>query len=174
MNKKAVIYSIFFILFTVSCNGKNKNKVATANVAQKEMDCKKDTVSKQSHFDIFAVSAKMEKQEKLTETDYSCICDFLFDIFDKGKNIEGGEGIGYCIFEYFKNNPSNNISFMLYLNNKDTSFQDKIQKWLVQIMCIDISEENYTYDTFVKDFDMFQNSVSAKNAFNDCIENQVE
>lgn len=158
----------FLILFIVSCNGKNKSKVVATNVVQKEMDCKKDTVSSQSHSDIFAVSAKMEKQEKLTETDYACICDFLFNNNDESKSEE----IGYRLFEYLKGNQSNNSAFVLYLNSKDVSFQSKVQNALVQIMCIDIGEENYTYETFIKDFAMFKNSVSAKNAFNECMSNQ--
>jgi len=192
MNKKVFVCSMFvLILFIVSCNGRNRNKVIPKdsahnevnnnNVVQKEMGDAKDTVSNQSRPDIIAVSAKMEKQEKLTDPDYDCICDFLFDIFDRGKNIEGGEGIGYNMFKYFKNNQSNNSAFISYLDKKESSFKEKILKWLIQAMSIDISIGNYsngvfvkyTYRTFIKDFSMFKNSVSAKRAFYECLRNQL-
>jgi hypothetical protein len=41
-------------------------------------------------------------------------------------------------------------------------------------MCIDIGEEYTSYDTFIKDFPMLGNSILAKNAFDECLANQVE
>lgn len=61
---------------------------------------------------------------------------------------------------------------MSYLGNKKT--KEKILETLVRIMCIDISDEYTSYDIFIKDFSMFSNSILAKKAFNECIENQVE
>lgn len=80
--------------------------------------------------------------------------------------------MGYILFEYLKNKPLNNRAFLSYLSSKDDSQKEKFLILLIQIMCIDIGEENYSYDTFVKDFDMFSNSSSAKKAFNECMSNQ--
>jgi len=172
MNKKVFVYGIFaLIIFAVSCNSKNRNsKVVSTDFVQNSTERRKDTVSQQLHPNIWEVSEKMEKQEKLTEADYDCICDFLF----KDESVEGGEGIGYQLFEYLRGNTLNNSAFIFYLNGKESTLKEKVLTALIRTMCIDIGEENYSYDTFVKDFDMFSNSTSAKKAFNECIENQVE
>ena len=41
-------------------------------------------------------------------------------------------------------------------------------------MCIDLGEENYLYENFVNDFELFKNNISAKKAFKACMDNQVE
>jgi hypothetical protein len=152
------------ILFIVSCNSKNGRKVVSSDFVQTENN--KTAYSQQPQPDISNVSKKMQKQEKLTSPDYDCICGFLFNNSDESKSEE----IGYQLFEYLKNNQLNNTAFLSYLNGKDT--KEKVIKSLIQIMCIDIGEEKYTYDTFIKDFEMFSNSISAKNAFNECMRNQ--
>lgn len=110
----------------------------------------------------------MQKNNKLTTADYDCICDFLLNNNDESKSEE----LGYILFEYLKNKPLNNRAFLSYLSRKENSQKEKFLTALIQIMCIDIGEENYSYDTFIKDFDMFSNSSSAKKAFNDCMSNQ--
>jgi len=110
----------------------------------------------------------MQKNNKLTKYDYDCICDFLSNNSDESKSEE----LGYILFEYLKNKPLNNSAFLSYLSKKGTSQKEKFLTALIQIMCIDIGEENYSYGTFVKDFDIFNNSSSAKKAFNECMGNQ--
>ena len=72
MNKKVFVYGIFaLIIFAVSCNSKNRNsKVVSTDFVQNSTERKKDTVSQQLHPNIWEVSEKMEKQEKLTTSDY--------------------------------------------------------------------------------------------------------
>ena len=41
-------------------------------------------------------------------------------------------------------------------------------------MSIDICDEYKSFDEFVRDFGMFKNSVSARNAFEVCIQNCIE
>jgi hypothetical protein len=170
MNKKVFVYGIFaLIIFAVSCNSKNRNsKVVSTDFVQNSTERKKDTVSQQLHPNIWEVSEKMEKQEKSTTSDYDCICDFLLNNNDESKSEE----LGYILFEYLKNKPLNNSAFLSYLSKKETYQKEKFLTALIQIMCIDIGEENYSYGAFVKDFDMFSNSTSAKKAFNECMSNQ--
>ncbi|MDR3326683.1 MAG: hypothetical protein LBT04_00870 [Prevotellaceae bacterium] len=180
MNNKKLIYNILILIFIiVSCNGKNRNKVVESDFVQtsitdsslhKNTQNNTNIITKQEQLTIWGVLEKMKKQKKLTQADYDCICDFLFKVFDKGENVEGEEGIGYQLFEYLKGNALNNSAFLSYLNGKET--KEKVLKALIQIMDIDISYEYTSYNTFIKDFSMFGNSISAKSAFNECMSNQ--
>lgn len=176
MNKRILIYCISFLLFhIVSCENKNKNKYVPVNskpikiesIPIKIDDEEKVTNSK-SIMDISEISSKMQKQEKLTEVDYAYICNFLFNNNDESISEE----IGYRLFEHLQKKQLNNDSFASYLDSKEISFKEKVLDELIKIMCIDIGEENYTYDTFIKDFDLFKQSASSKKAFNECMNNQ--
>jgi hypothetical protein len=177
--KKIMYYAVLLLLFFVSCENTNENTSA------KQEDCMSDEKTEKemtqldsaqtsdgnnaiSRNDIYTVSEKMKKQAKLTETDYATICDFMFNNVDESLSEE----IGYRLFEYLKSNQLNNDAFILYLNEKEISYKENIKSSLVEIMCIDIGEENYSYDTFIKDFDMFKNSISAKRAFDECMDKQ--
>jgi hypothetical protein len=186
MNKiSRKIYGVFtLILFIVSCNTMNKNEDDTMNFIQTKTE---DTVLKQSYSDISEISEdmqeqeewteidtvlqKMYKQEKLTEIDYTIICNIL-----PYADASLAESIGSSLFNYLKNNSLNNSSFLSYLDKKEELFKEKILYEMVFIMCLDIQDEKYlnekySYDMFIKDYDMFKNSVSAKEAFDRCISN---
>ena len=167
---RRVFYVIFALILVVSCNGNNSKKVVSTDFVKKQNTNVKTLAIKQSlrAVDISAVSVKMQKYKELTKSDYDCICDFLLNNNDESKSEE----MGYILFEYLKNKPLNNRAFLSYLSRKENSQKEKFLTVLIQIMCIDIGEENYSYDTFIKDFDMFSNSSSAKKAFNECMSNQ--
>ena len=172
MNKKVFVCSMFvLILFIVSCNGRNRNKVILKDSAQNEVNNDKvisnDSVPYWVDTTLIRLYEKMEKMEKLTDPDYDYICDFLLNNRDESLT----EGMGYYLFKYLKNNQINNSAFESYLNGKEVPYRKKINRALVQVMCIDIGEGNYTYRTFIKDFSMFKNSVAAKNAFYECLKN---
>ena len=176
MNKNLRIFCYVPVLmfFIASCNKKGESKITATELVQPKIiveeliTTQKEENKDEQQSDILELYKRMQKHEKLTNTDYDFICDFLENNTDESLS----EGMGYELFEYLKGNLSNNNAFVSYLNEKDVSFKEKVQKALVQIMCIDIGEGNYSYDTFVKDFDMFKNSVSAKNAFKECMSNQ--
>jgi hypothetical protein len=157
---------ISLIFFIVSCNSKNETKVASSRFVENETN--KELIDKQPSSDILKVSIKMQKQEKLTKSDYDCICNYLLNDNDESES----EGIGYSLFEYLKGNYSNNNNFISYLNEKEVSYKEKVQSALVEIMCIDIGYENYSYDAFIKNFGVFKNSDSAKKTFKECMSNQ--
>lgn len=160
---------LFLIIFAVSCNSKNeKSKITQTNLVQNNTENKAETVSQQLHFGIAEVSAKLQKQEELTEVDYNCICNFLFNNRDESMSEE----IGYQLFEYLKGNKLNNNNLLIYLDKKDSALKEKVLKSLIEVMCIDIGEENYSYEIFIKDFAVFTDSVSAKIAFYECMSNQ--
>ncbi len=167
---RIVFYEIFALILIVSCNGNNNKNVVSTDLVEKGKPNIETAIIKHSPrvVDISGVSVKMQKNNKLTTLDYDCICDFLSNNRDESKSEE----LGYLLFEYLKNKPLNDRAFLSYLSKKGTSQKEKFLTALIQIMCIDIGEENYSYGTFVKDFEMFGNSSSAKKAFNECMSNQ--
>jgi hypothetical protein len=190
MNKiSKKIYSAFALtFFIVSCNTTNKNDDTTMSFIQTETKTKtEDTVIKQSYSDMQEISEEMQEQEelteidtvlqkmyeqkKLTEADYAIICNIL-----PYADASLAESIGGSLFNYLKNNRLNNASFLSYLDKKEALFKEKTLYELVFIMCLDIQDEKYldekySYDIFIKNFDMFKNSVSAKEAFDKCMNN---
>jgi len=110
----------------------------------------------------------MQNNNILTTTELDSICNFLINNNNESKSEE----LGYILFEYLRNKPNNNRTFLSYLSQKDSSQKDMLLTSLIQIMCIDIGEENYTFDAFVKDFNIFKDSHSAKKAFYNCMGNQ--
>ena len=113
----------------------------------------------------------MYKQEKLTETDYTILCNIL-----PNADASLAESIGGLLFRYLKNKQIHNTSFLSYLDKKEVLYKEKILYEMVFIMCLDIQDEKYlnekySYDMFITDFDMFKNSVSAKEAFDRCTGN---
>lgn len=118
--------------------------------------------------DITRISSNMQNNNILTTTELDSICNFLINNNNESKSEE----LGYILFEYLRNKPNNNRTFLSYLSQKDSSQKDMLLTSLIQIMCIDIGEENYTFDAFVKDFNIFKDSHSAKKAFYNCMGNQ--
>jgi hypothetical protein len=119
---------------------------------------------------ITVVMQKMEKKTKLNDADYEVIDEFLLHNNDESLS----EGAGSSLYEYLKNNKANNEAYLSFLNKKSSANKEKILGSLVQIMCIDLGEDNYTQEKLIKDFSMFKGSESAKKALSDCMGNQVK
>lgn len=171
MNKTKATFSIIcLILFIVSCNGKknDKNPDFSSKLLENNLIEKQDSITNRLPFTIFDISEKIKNQKDLTDSDFTIICDFLIINKDESQSEE----IGYCLFEYLKGNITNNNQFASFLNKKNKAFISSIHTSLIQIMCIDIGEENYNYDNFIKDFHMFNKSVPAKKTFEECMNNQ--
>ena len=176
MKKNAIIYLIPF--FTISCNfisKKQDKEIDTSSTVKMEIidtgsiiDAKNLGNKDSSDFSI--VLSRMNNQKELIDADYNTIIDFLLT----NNNESNSEEVGYAIFEYLKKNKYGNVGFALQLNKKEKSLKDTLLSRLVQIMCIDLGEEDYTYEVFINDFELFKNSASAKKAFKDCMRNQVE
>jgi len=160
-DRKLILFAL--ILFIVSCNGKNESKVASTDFIQTKIDSNQIIINQRLQSAIWEVCEKMEKREKLTNSDYDCICDYLLNSTDESIS----EGVGSDLFHYLKGNSLNNSAFLSYLNNKET--KEKVLKRLIILMSIDIAEEYPSYKAFIKDFTMFGNSVSLKNVFDECM-----
>jgi hypothetical protein len=123
-----------------------------------------DTVSSLHFLD------KMKNKKGLIDSDYVSIHNFLITNNDESKSEE----MGYTLFEYLKKSKANNLSFSTYLIKRGKKYQEDLLERLVKVMCIDIGEENYSYENFIKDFGLFKNSVAAKKALKDCMGNDVK
>ena len=161
MNKNLRLFynMLALVLFIASCNSMKVSKSVSANFLQTEVN------------PVFIeVTEKMQEQKKLTKTDYAFICDFLLNNTDEGIV----EGMGGSLFKCLRGNPLSNSDFLSYLDKKRKLYKEKVLYRLVSIMFIDIKLEEYSYDAFIKDFDMFKNSASTKKAFDRCMENWVD
>jgi hypothetical protein len=77
-NRKILI--VLLMCFMLSCNGQNGNKTISNDFPQAETPNNETINIQQSSPNIWSISEKMLRQEKLTKRDYDCICDYLFDI----------------------------------------------------------------------------------------------
>lgn len=180
MKKKIFVISQILLCFNVACNtdsNKERSNLSDTMIVpstHSSVDSNQNIIQNEAElsgkFDISDVVSRMRGKKELSEGDYITLDDFLLKNTDEAKSEE----VGYVLFEHLRKNKSKNNSFLQHLSKKEKVFRDTILKELIQIMCIDLGEENYLYENFVNDFELFKNSISAKKAFKACMENQVE
>lgn len=119
---------------------------------------------------IEAILKKMGKDIDVSEADYVYISNFLLKNVDESFSEE----IGFTLFEYLKGNGNRNKIFASVFKTKDITYKNKVLKALIQVMCIDLGEEKYTYVKLLKDFSIFEGSSSVKTAFDTCLSNLVD
>lgn len=180
MKKKIFVILQILLCYNIACNT-DSNKVRSnlsdtmiVSSTHSSVDSNQNIIAKKAELsdklDISIVVSRMRDKKELAEEDYIALDDFLLRNTDESKSEE----VGYTLFEYLRKNKSKNNSFLQHLSKKEKAFKDAIMKELIQIMCIDLGEENYLYENFLNDFELFKNSVSAKKAFKACMDNQVE
>lgn len=171
----------FGLLLSTSCQNEDNSKQATkaldtVPVQNKEVmqpDNKNENVSEKkgtATAGILSIENKMRDKKKLGEADYIGIDNFLKNNADESSSEE----FGYTLFEYLKKNKSNNISFLNFIIRKKREDQNIFLHKLIKVMCIDIGEENYSYENFIKDFELFNNNESAKKSLKDCTGNDIQ
>jgi hypothetical protein len=183
MQKSIVISVLFFIV--LSCKNSNKNPPADAGTVtdttlnhdtvkhaeQIAKDPGSDSNSTKKSFpeskDIFMVEKKMKNKAILNEVDYGIIGKFL----TQNKDESISEGVGMSLYEYLQGNESANEGYVSFLNKKDNVYKEKVLGKLIDIMCIDLGEDKYTYDKLTSDFSVFKGSNAAQKALNTCIAN---
>ena len=160
---------LFLPVFSCSNRGSQNSNSQSAQ--------RNDIISKSQIQDSIITISKirgiLETREELSNLEYTVICRYVLD--DQGKYEAESEEIGYLLFEYFRGNKTNNEAFSSFLAQKyDNNKKEAILYRLVQSMCLDIDEANYTYKKLIQDFDFFNGSISAKKAFDECLSNQVK
>lgn len=111
---------------------------------------------------------KLKKRTKLIVKDYQDINDFLM----KNKNEAMSEEVGYLLFEFFKGNKIANNEYLAFLSKMGKTYKEYFLSELIQIMCIDLGCDGYTYKKLINDFIMFKGSAAAQDSFKRCIDNQ--
>lgn len=119
---------------------------------------------------IFGVIDKMTTKKNLNDTDYLIIDDFMMNNMDESL----GEGVGGNLFEYFKNNKTQNKSLLVFLNKKGEKYKDDYLHMLIKAMCIDIESNEYTYDRLIAEFEIFRNNERVKKSFKDCMASDIQ
>lgn len=119
---------------------------------------------------ISMVVKKMENHGQLNDVDYIIINGYLLN----NKDESSSEGVGYTLFEYLKGNKLANDGYVAILNKKDSAYKEKILEKLIQIMCIDLGDEKYTYEKLISDFSLFKESNAAQKALKTCMDNKVD
>lgn len=168
--KKSICFVGSVLLLIASCNDTIKKNTGNSVMASDLKQASNDTVKVLPMIDIISILRKMKKQENLEVEE----CKFFLDFLHKNNDEARSEEIGYVLYNYLKGKPSNNKHFDDYLSKKETSFKEEVYINMVLVMCIDLGEGKYSYESFIKDFRIFKNSDSAKKAFEECMNNQVE
>lgn len=156
---------IFFVLITsYYINGSNNNLDSTNN---ETIELNSSKSSTKVNIPVFL--NKLKKKTILIDKDYQDISVFLL----KNKNESMSEEVGYLLFNFFKGNKVANNEYLSFLKKKDKAFKEHILSDLIQIMCIDLEDEKYTYKKLINDFGIFRGSVAAQRSFKQCIDNQA-
>lgn len=163
---------LFFLIHCISCvNGIKNSNVDVGTATQKKADISNYSENRDQILGdkTTMLMSKLESKSALKNNDYKHLCHLLLN--DSGSDESFREGFGYLIFQYFRYNSQNNLSLGTYLDKKSEIDRERILGEMTFCMCIDIGEEGYNYEQFVKDFEVFENSASAKESFDRCIAN---
>jgi len=186
MQKSIVVCVLLFIV--LSCNNSNNNPPADAGTVA-DTTLKQDTVKHAEQItkdpgsdsnsvkksfpeskDIFMVEEKMKNKAALNDVDYGIIGKFL----TQNKDESISEGIGSSLYDYFQRNASANDGYVAFLNKKDNAYREKVLGKFIDMMCIDLGEDKYTYDKLLSDFPLFKGSNAAEKALKTCIANHLD
>lgn len=175
MKKILVIISIIS-LFVPSCDGIDsmvksfaKDKI-TISMNDNFLNMNNIELTQPIDSNLSSVVDKMKRKTKLFESDYYIISEFLL----KNRNASLSEEVGNVLFLYLKGSKSRNSDFFSFLKKKDISFRDQILVSLVEIMCIDLVDEHYTYEHVIYDFVILKNNAKVRNSFKLCMINLEE
>jgi hypothetical protein len=111
---------------------------------------------------------KVENNEDLNNYEYSVLFDSLFVNNDESLSEQNG----YLMFNYLKENINRGKNVSTFLLSKSKCDRDLILSKRVRLMCIDILDENYNYNRFIKEFKLFNKIKKAEIAFKDCLKNK--
>lgn len=169
---KYIYIYILSMLFSSVLSCSNRGPYDSKNQSIQRNDTITKSLIQDSTITISKIEDILEAKGLLSGLEYTVICRYILN--DEGKNEDESEEIGYLLFNYFRGSKNNNEAFSSFLAQKyDNNKKEAILYHLVQSMCIDISEENYTYEKLKQDFSFFMGSISAKKAFDECLKNQV-
>lgn len=153
----------------LSCKGNNleKSQISLNKNDSLEQVNIKDTV-KINQVSFTEIISKVENNKDLTDKEYAVLLDSIFVETDEAQSEQNG----YLMFTYLIDNSKRCDKVSTQLLSKSQVDRDKILTDLVALMCIDILDEDYDYNGFIKRFKLFDNNKKAEIAFNECLENK--
>ncbi len=161
----------FGVIFIITCKISNKdNNSEISNNKNENLNSQQPTKLVQNENEIKNIEIKISNNEKLTNLDLIFIDSFL----TKNKDESKFEEIGYLLFEYLKKNKKNNFLFSNYLKTLDYNYQENFVHRLIKIMCIDISDDNYTYEKFIIVFELFKDYTITEKSIKECLSNNIQ
>lgn len=174
--KNCISIICFSILLNTSCQNRDNNSAVktTDSISIPNSNIRNDTDeaarSRADTTDILNVESKMRGNKNLVEADYVFIVNFINNNNDESSSEE----FGYTLFQYLRKNKSRNISFLNFISKRDKTYQNILLDKLIKIMCIDIGEENYTYEKLIKDFALFANNETIRKSLKSCAGNEIQ
>lgn len=173
MKKKIIILLVSILI--ISCNnGKNEKAKITEETHQKSGSI--DTIvstsidSDEDSKEVNLLFEKISNKKSLNTKEYSSLSAYIL----KNNDASISENIGYLLFQYFQNNNKLSKEFATFLKTKTDDDKERLLSAMIQLMCIDLSEENYTYEKLIADFRFYDREAIAKKRFNECINSIVE
>lgn len=168
MKKSVIILSASIAI--ISCNnGKNEKTEITKEINQKSEIVDISFSKNEDNTKVNLLFEKISNKKSLNIEEYSSLSTYIF----KNKDESISENIGYLLFQYFQNNNKLSKEFVSFLKTKTDDYKEMLLSVMIQLMCIDLSEENYTYEKLITDFRFFDKEVIAKKIFDECINNVV-
>ena len=80
---KFIFCTVFLMFFATLSDSKNVSKYVFSNHLSNGIENNGTDSIRQPQINIWTVSNKIYKKEKLTIGDYDCICDYLLNVFCK-------------------------------------------------------------------------------------------
>ena len=155
------IIIIIILLLTLSCS-QRENKTSESIHAEQG---NQNQVSSQ----IDVILRKIANKEFLAIGEYNSLSVHIL----KNKDESFSENVGYLLFKYFENDSKRSNEFVSFLNTKTKDYKKKLLNSMIEIMCIDLSEEKYNYEKLITNFNFYANEISVQKTFEECMNNQV-
>jgi hypothetical protein len=111
---------------------------------------------------------KLRNKVSLDSIDYEGLVSFLITNNDESQSEE----VGYLLYQFLNGNEQYNRSFEKFLSTKDAIIRDSILSSLIKILCLDLGEDNYTYQRLIKDFPLFKGNDASKSEFKNCMDSE--
>lgn len=175
MKTRHLFFVTFLLLFVACINGNRHNIVNSTDITDlptQQIDTSTESKDTNAPMEINLITLldKLENKSEFKEADFEYLCNLLLDNEDESL----AESIGGLIFELLIKNPVNNDLLNAYLDKNRGAEKNRILAEMASFMCIELALEEYSYERFVKDFKIFENSVPAKASFDKCIANWIE
>lgn len=153
----------YVFLSVFSCETQENNKNNTENKTSQN-----EFIANKIQGDKDLIMKKIEDNKDLSSSEYISLVSILYQqVWDESSS----ENAGYLLFEYFRGNAQRCNMFSRALNNN--KYRGEILDNLIRIMCIDLTDEQYTYEKLIKDFTFFKGLKEVKQVFTECISNDV-